>query len=235
MTAAVFLAVFLALALSRVVGWAFVQTIWLPLTRSGAARKVVPDESGRSAVRSQDEMGSAEQWLCRAALDIPSMSDPRYFQAVVRLSVAALEYRRSLGEALDRHFAHMGEAAVLEPGSGSAVLEPRDEAASALRDVSSGGIKCALDAATRYALYEYAAILYDEEAARRNRLSEAVMAGVDALSQRRPLSRACRAALEEYASGAWRPAQEPSSALVTAVRALLAAVDEIRGLKGSMS
>ncbi len=95
---------------------------------------------------------------------------------------------------------------------------------------SQGGeISPALGQSTREVLYEHAAILYNDEAACRNRLSAAIDAGVDAACHRRGLSRTYRVALEEYASGAWRPSQDdPGPVLVTAVRALITAVDAIQ-------
>jgi hypothetical protein len=221
MIAPIFLAVFLGLVLARAACWAFVQTIWLPLTHRRSTvqsgRVVTSDEPVRGIPREQrqDEVGKAEQWLHWAALKIPAASDPRYFKAAVRLSVAAVEYRRSLGEALDRHFDAADEAPALEP-----------------RDASNGDGEFAsvLDQSTRFALYAFEATLYDDEAARRNRLSAAISTGFDALRQRQVLSRAHRVALEEYASGAWRPAKDdPGPALVTAVRALITAVDAIQG------
>jgi hypothetical protein len=216
MTETIFLATLLGLVLARVACWAFVQTIWLPLT----LRRITVQSGGvvtSDELQGQDEVGKAEQWLHWAALNIPAANDSRYFKAIVRLSVAALEYRRSLGEALDRHFVDVDEAPA---------LEQRDASDGA----GDGEFASALDQSTRLALYEFEATLYDDEAARRNRLSAAISAGVDALHQRRMLSRAHRAALEEYASAAWRPAKDdPGPALVSAVRALITAVDAIQG------
>jgi hypothetical protein len=214
MTAPIFLSVFLGLVLTRAACWAFVQTIWLPLThRRGHPQGCVTNEPARESLWGQDEVDKAEQWLHWAALKIPDVNDPQYLKAAVRLSVAAVEYRRSLGEALDRHF---DDADMDEPP------EPRV--------ASDGEIVTALDQSTLHALYAFEATLYDDEAARRNRLSAAISAGVDASCQRRVLPRRHRAALEEYAIGAWRPAQDdPDPTLITAVRALITAVDAIQG------
>jgi hypothetical protein len=213
--------VFLGFALSRAVCWAFVQTIWLPLMR----RRGAPRGGSSADLRGQDEVNSAEQWLRRAALAIPDIDDPRYFQATVRLAVTALEYRRSLGEAMDQRFVNTD----LDRRFADA-----DMASMGAPEMPDGQPpEGALDQSTCHALYDYAAVLHDAEAARRNRLSEAVMEGVDALRQHRPLSRAHRAVLEEYVSGAWRPSQDdPEAEVVTAVRALLAKVDGIQGPGG---
>lgn len=245
MTASIFLAVFLGLALSRAAYWAFVQTIWLPLKR----RRVATRGGGPVELGGQDEVSGAEQWLRRAALAVPAIDDPHYFQATVRLAVTALEYRRSFGESLDRRFVDTD----LERRFADANMDSADAP-----EISSSRHEGTLDQATRHALYDYAAVLHDAEAARRNRLSAAVMEGVDAMCQHRPLSRGHRAVLEEYVSGAWRPSQDdpeaavvtdvrvllvgegplrssqkdPEAAVVTAVRALLAKVDGIQGPGG---
>ena len=247
MSAPIFLAVFLGLVLARVACWAFVQTIWLPLThRRGTVQASASafNEPVREIPREQDEVSKAEQWLRWAALNIPAASDPRYFKATVRLSVTAVEYRRSFGEALDRHFddpdidtKRLSVAAVEYRRSIGEELNRHfddanvDEApAPEARGAIDGEIETALDRSTRRVLYEYEVTLYDDEAARRNRLSAAIGAGVDALRQRRVISRSHRAALEEYASGTWRPAKDdPGPALVTAMRALITEVDAIQG------
>ena len=64
----------------------------------------------------------------------------------------------------------------------------------------------------------------------RDCLAEVAGLSVDAVSCKRGLSRAHRGVvLEEFASGAWRPAQDdPGPALVTAERTLIAAADAIQ-------
>lgn len=245
MTASIFLAVFLGLALSRAVCWAFVQTIWLPLMR----RRGAPRGGGPIELPGQDEVSSAEQWLHRAALAVPVIDDSHYFQATVRLAVTALEYRRSFGAALDQRFVDTDLDRRFADANMDSVGAP---------ETLGGQLDGSLDQLTCHALYAYAAVLHDAEAARRNRLSEAVMEGIDAMCQRRPLFRGHRAVLEEYVSGAWRPSQDdpegvvvtavrvllveegplrsaqgdPEAAIVTAVRALLAKVDRIQGPGG---
>ncbi len=54
MTAPIFTAVFLGLVLARVVCWAFIRTIWLPLTHRGDTEQ---DPRGR------DIVSKSEQWL----------------------------------------------------------------------------------------------------------------------------------------------------------------------------